>query len=335
MKAIVQHRYGPSSVLELAELATPTAGAGEVLVRVHATSLHPDVWHATNGRPYVLRIMGSGVRRPKQPIPGTDLAGRVEAVGAGVTRFAVGDDVFGETLVGQQWKNAGAFAEYVVVPEKALEPMPSTVDYAHAAAVPTSAFIALACLRDQGRVEAGQRVLVNGAGGGVGMYVLQLAKAFGAHVTAVDSTSKLDMLRTLGADVVIDYTSEDFTKGSEVYDLIVDIPGNHKLADLRGVITPDGTYLLVGHDNYGDGVGSWLGGMGKALRLMAVSPFIKQVPGLRLTKDDGTRLAELAALMEAGRLTSVIDRTFALAQAAEALDYLASGRAVGKVVITV
>ena len=167
------------------------------------------------------------------------------------------------------------------------------------------------------------------------MYAVQLASAFGAHVTAVDTTSKQVMLRTLGADVVVDYTTEDFTQGAGRYDLIVDIPGNHRLADLRRVITPDGTYVLVGDDNYGTGVGAILGGLGPELKLMALSPFLKQVPGLRMTKDDGTRLAELAALMTEGRLVSVVDRTFPLADVADSLDYLASGRAVGKVVLTV
>jgi NADPH:quinone reductase-like Zn-dependent oxidoreductase len=233
MKAIVQQRYGATDALELRDVARPVVGDDDVLVRVRAASLHPDVWHVVAGRPYVLRLMGAGLSRPKNPIPGTDMAGVVEEVGTHVTRFRPGDEVFGETIGSMQWINGGAFAEYVAVAEENLAPKPANVTFQQAASVPTSGYIALLNFGEVNKPEPGQRVLVNGAAGGVGSLALQIAKAYGAHVTAVDSTEKLDLLRELGADEVIDYTRENFTDRGVRYDLIFDIPGNYSF---RGTI---------------------------------------------------------------------------------------------------
>ena len=241
MKAIVQDAYGSPDVLKLQEIDKPVAEDDEVLVRVRAASVHPDVWHVLTGLPYVLRLMGAGLRKPRNPVPGTDVAGLVESVGRNVTRFRSGDEVFGETLKGMQWINGGAYAEYATAPESALALKPANVTFEQAAAVPTSALIALPSLRAGGEIQAGQKVLVNGAGGGVGSVAVQLAKAFGADVTGVDSASKLDMVRSIGADQVIDYTQEDFTRRGERYDLIFDIPGNYSLSDCRRALTPGGT----------------------------------------------------------------------------------------------
>jgi NADPH:quinone reductase-like Zn-dependent oxidoreductase len=227
MKAIVQEKYGSPYDLALREVDRPLIGDDDVLVRVHAASVHPDVWHVVIGRPYVLRLMGAGFSKPKNPIPGTDMAGIVESVGKAVTRYRQGDGVFGETIAAtHQWTNGGAFAEYVSVREDWLALKPGNVTFEQAAAVPTSGFIALHNLRDASQVGPGRKVLINGAGGGVGALALQFAKAHGAHVTAVDSTNKLSMLRSLGADEVIDYTREDFTRRGNRYDLIFDVPGN-------------------------------------------------------------------------------------------------------------
>jgi len=226
MKAIVQEKYGSPDDLELREVAKPVPGDGEVLVRVRAASLHPDVWHVVTGRPYVLRLMGAGFSKPKPPIPGTDMAGIVESVGKSVTRFRPGDPIFGETIDKMQWIYGGAFAEYVSVSQDLLALKPDNVTFEQATSVPTSGFITLQNLRGLRQWSEGKNVLINGAGGGVGTLAMQIMKAYKAHVTAVDCTGKLDMLRSLGADEVIDYTREDFSKRGIRYDLIVDIPGH-------------------------------------------------------------------------------------------------------------
>lgn len=335
MKAIVQNGYGSADVLELREVDDPSVGDDEVLVRVRAASVHPDVWHMISGLPYVLRLMGAGVRRPKNRIPGTDVAGRVAAVGTKVTRFEPGDEVFGESVKGHSWANGGAYAEYVSVPENALALKPGNVTFEQAAAVPTTGFIALQVLRQDGRSQAGEKVLINGAGGGVGTIAVQLAKAAGAHVTGVDGTEKLDMVLSLGADEVIDYTKQDFTQGSRRYDLIFDIPGNHSFSTCRRVLTPQGTYVLIGHDHYGMVGRRILGSLPRFLKLLAMSPFVSQLPKLGVTtpsKKDA--MATLRELLEAGKLTPVIDKTFPLSEAAEAIRYLSEGHAKGKVVLT-
>jgi len=299
------------------------------------TSLHADVWHAMRGVPYVLRIMGSGLRKPKHLVPGTDLAGNVESVGRNVTRFQAGDEVFGPTLSANLWRNGSAYAEYAAVQEDRLQRKPANLTFEQAAAVLTSGPIAVQGIRDEGRVQPGQRVLINGAGGGVGTVAVQLAKAYGADVTAVDSTEKLDMLRSIGADRVADYTQEDFTRTGERYDLILDIAGTKPWSDVRRALTPEGTYVLIGHDQYGGSGHRWFGSLGRFFKLMVISPFVSHLHPFRGTKDPGDRLVVLKELIEAGKITPVIDRTFPLSNVPAAIRYLEEGRAQGKVVIIV
>jgi NADPH:quinone reductase-like Zn-dependent oxidoreductase len=279
--------------------------------------------------------MGAGLLKPKNRIPGTDVAGHVEAVGKNVTEFKSGDEVFGESHRGLQWRNGGAYAEYVSVPEDELALKPANVTFAQAAAVPTSGLIVLLNLRGGAQVKPGQKVLINGAGGGVGTLAVQLAKAHGANVTGVDSTEKLDMLRSIGADQVIDYTQEDFTQSSECYDLIIDIPGNHSLSACRGALTPKGTYVLIGHDHFGKLGHRFLGSLPRFLKLMVMSPFVSQLPDMSFslpTKKDS--MAVLKEFLEAEKLTPIIDRTYPLSEVPEAIRYLKEGNAQGKVVIT-
>ncbi len=335
MKAIVQDRYGSPDVLELTEIERPNIKDDEVLVRVHATSVHPDVWHALRGIPYVLRIMGSGLRMPKNPVPGTDVAGLVESMGRNVTRFQPGDEVFGQSVGANLWGNGGTYAEYAAVPESRLQAKPANLTFEEAASLLTSGPIAVQGIRDEGRLQAGQKVLINGAGGGVGTVAVQLAKATGADVTAVDSTAKLEMLRSIGADRVIDYTKEDFTGSSERYDLVLDIAGNHPWSELKRALTPEGTYVLIGHDQYGGSGHRWFGSLGRFFKLMVISPFVSHLHPFRGTKDPGDRLVVLKELIEAGKITPVIDRTFPLSEVPEAIRYLESGQVRGKIVITV
>ncbi len=278
MRAVVQERYGSIEDLVVRDVPTPVPAEDEVLVRVRAASVHPDVWHVVTGQPAVLRLMGSGVRRPKMRTPGTDVAGVVSSVGGGVTRFRPGDAVFGETIRGVGWRNGGAFAEYATAPEDGLALKPSTVTFEEAAAVPTVGLIALNNL-PQRRVRAGERVLVNGAAGGVGAVAVQLAKAYGAHVTAVDSAPKLGLLRELGADATIDYTTEDFTRSSQRWDLVFDVPGNHSFAEVRRVLAPRGGYVLIGHDAFGATGHAWLGSIPRVLGLVARSAVAPQLRG--------------------------------------------------------
>jgi NADPH:quinone reductase-like Zn-dependent oxidoreductase len=334
MKAIVQDRYGSADVLEFREIERPTARDDEVLVRVRASSIHADVWHAMRGIPYVLRFMGSGVRAPKYRVPGTDLAGVVESVGTNVTRFRAGDEVFGQSLRANLWRNGGAFAEYAAVPEAMLEPKPAALTFEHAAAVPTSGSLAVQHVRDEGRAQPGQRVLINGAGGAVGSFAVQLAKAYGAHVTGVDAPVKLDMLRSIGADEVLDYTKEDFTRRDERYDFILDIAGNHPWSEARRALTREGTYVLSGFDQYGASGHRWFGSLGRFAKLIVIAPFVSALHPFRGTKDPGDRLVVLKELIEAGKITPVIDRTFPLSEVPEAMRFLESGRAQGKIVIT-
>ncbi|MGI5268047.1 NAD(P)-dependent alcohol dehydrogenase [Nonomuraea sp. CA-218870] len=309
----------------------PTPRDDEVLVRVRAASVHPDVWHVVTGRPYVLRIMGSGLRRPKNLVPGTDMAGVVESAGAAVTRFRPGDEVFGETLRGMQWKNGGAYAEYVAVPEDHLAPKPVVVGFEQAACVPTAGLITLLNL-PPGPLG---NVLVNGAGGGVGGCALQIAKARGATVTGVEHPDRLDLVKALGADHVIDYTVEDFTRRGERYDLIVDIPGNHSFAECRRALTPDGTYVLIGHDHYGAAGRQVLGSLPRFAGLMARSAFQRQLPRpTRATPPVKESMAVLGDLLAQGKLSPVVDRAFPLAEAGAALRYLTGGTARGRIVLT-
>ncbi|UCH26263.1 MAG: NAD(P)-dependent alcohol dehydrogenase [Trueperaceae bacterium] len=336
MKAVIQDKYGSPDALELREIDKPLIKDDEVLVRVRAASVHPDVWHVVSGLPYILRLMGAGLLKPKNRIPGTDMAGHVEAVGKNVREFSPGDEVFGETLRGLQWNNGGAYAEYVAVPEDMLALKPANVTFEQAASVPTTGYIVLMNLRGKAEVKPGQKVLINGAGGGVGTLALQIAKAYGADVTAVDSTEKLDMLRSIGADQVIDYTQEDFTRRDEHFDLIFDIPGNHSFADCRRVLTPEGVYVLIGHDHFGQQGHHLLGSMPRMMKLMVMSLFMRQLADADFSmpsKKD--TMAVLRELLEEGKITPVVDRTFPLGEVPEAIRYLKSGHVQGKVVITV
>lgn len=323
--------------MQLREIDRPVIGDDEVLVRVQAACVHPDVWHAVSGRPYVLRLMGAGVLRPKDPVPGMDVAGQVEATGKGVTRFEPGDKVFGETFTELQWRNGGAFAEYVSVPQGALALKPAGVPFEQAAAVPTSGFIALLNLRGGGWIQPGQSVLVNGAAGGVGSIAVQLAKVYGARVTGVDSTEKLHMVRELGADHVIDYTQEDFVRQGKRYDLIFDVASNLSLADCKRALKPKGTHVLIGHDHFGDAVGRILGSVPRVLTYFALSPFLSQLKNPAPNAPVPTlsdSMVVLAELLEDGKLTPVIDRTYPLEDVPEAMRYLRAGRACGRIIIT-
>jgi NADPH:quinone reductase-like Zn-dependent oxidoreductase len=335
MKAIVQERYGSAEVLELREIERPNVKDDEVLVRVRAASVHPDVWHAMKGVPYVLRIMGSGLRAPKKRVPGTDLAGIVESVGRNVTRFRPGDEVFGLSVVANLWRNGGAYAEYAAVPEARLELKPAELTFEQAAAVPTSGSLAVQAVRDEGRVRSGQRVLINGAGGAVGTFAVQLAKAYGADVTGVDAPGKLDMLRSIGADRVIDYMQEDYTESGERYDVVLDIAGTRPWSASKRTLTPDGTYVLIGHDQFGRSGHRWFGSLGRFFKLMVISPFVGHLHPFRGAKDPGDRLVVLKELIEAKEVTPVIDRTFPLSEVPDAIRYLESGETRGKVVIVV
>jgi NADPH:quinone reductase-like Zn-dependent oxidoreductase len=335
MRAIVQDTYGALDALNLREIARPDPADDEVLIRVRAASVHPDVWHVVAGQPAVLRLMGSGVRRPKDKVPGTDVAGVVESVGAAVTRFRPGDEVFAETIRGVQWRNGGAFAEYATAPEEGVALKPPGVSFEEAASVPTAGLIALNNL-PQRRVPPGHRVLVNGAAGGVGAIAVQLAKAYGAHVTAVDHTRKLALVSSLGADRVIDYTSEDYTRGGERWDLIFDVPGNHSFDETRRALEPGGSYVLIAHDAFGAHGHHWLGSIPRLLGLVARSAVVPELRGGSFKSPDKRELmTTLTGFLETGQLRMVIDRTFPLAETAAALRYLVSGQPVGRVVIVI
>ncbi len=337
MKAIVQEKYGSPDDLELREVDTPAVGDDEVLVRVRAASVHPDVWHVVSGRPYVLRLMGAGFCKPRHPIPGTDMAGIVESVGKSVTQFRQGDEVFGETIGAHQWTNGGAFAEYVSVRQDWLALKPDNITFEQAASVPTSGFIALQNLRDASQLRPGQKVLVNGGGGGVGALALQLAKAYGAHVTAVDSASKLSMLRSLGADQVVDYTQEDFTRGGVRYDLIFDVPGNHSFSACKRALKRDGRYVLIGHEKFGASGKRVFGIIPHFFKLMFLSRFVKQLrgPSSSMMPSRKGAMAVLRELLEAGKITPIIDSTYPLSEAGEALRHMIEDELQGKVIITV
>ncbi|WP_035933348.1 NAD(P)-dependent alcohol dehydrogenase [Knoellia aerolata] len=336
MRAVLQDRYGPVSRLRCGEVPVPQVAADEVLVRVHAASVHPDVWHVVTGRPAVLRLMGSGVRAPKEHVPGSDFAGVVTAVGDDVRAVSVGDDVFGESLPSMQWVNGATWAEYVAVQQERLLPMPTGLSHVEACTLPTAGIIALQSVRDNAKVAAGDHVLVNGAAGGVGSLAVQIARADGATVTAVDGPEKQDLLRTIGADHVIDHTRVDFTRGDDRYDAVIDIPGNHPFAAIRRVLAPGGKYVLVGHDQYGREGRAVLGSIPRMFGLMARSAVSDQIPKASFSSRPKLEyLRELADLASAGRLRPVIDRTFPLEDAAAALEHLASGTARGRVVLVV
>ena len=323
MKAIVQDSYGSADVLELRNVDKPEIAEDEVLVRVQAAGVDRGVWHLMTGLPYPIRLAGYGLRAPKNPVPGADLAGVVEAVGENVTRFQPGDEVFG---IGK-----GAYAQYARALENKLAAKPANLTFEQAAVVAISGLPALQGLRDHGRVEPNQQVLIIGASGGVGTYAVQIAKAFGAQVTGVCSTTKVDLVRSLGADDVIDYTREDFAAGPQRYEMILDIGGHASLARLRRALTPRGTLVIAG----GETGGRWLGGYDRQLRALLLSRFVTQTLTTFISSENHADLLVLKQLIEAGKVTPVIDRTYALSEAPQAIRYLQQGHARGKVVITV
>lgn len=322
MAAVVQDRYGDADMLHLSRTELPTIGDAEVLVRVHAAGLDRGTWHLMTGKPYLMRLV-TGFRRPKNRVPGRDVAGTVVAVGSAVTRFAAGDQVFG---IGR-----GTYAEHAVAREATLAAKPSGTSFVHAAVVPISATTALQALRDAGRVQPGQHVLVIGASGGVGSYAVQLAKALGAEVTGVSSAAKLDLVRSLGADHVIDYDEEDFADGTRHYDLILDIGGNATLSRLRRALTDTGTLVIVG----GETGGRWTGGIGRQLRALALSPFLRQRLTMLVVKERYADLEELAGLLATGQVVPAVDRIYPLSDVPEAMRHLEAGRVRGKIAIAV
>jgi NADPH:quinone reductase-like Zn-dependent oxidoreductase len=322
MKAIVHQTYGPTDVLELRDIDRPAIADDEVLVHVRAAGVDRGVWHIMTGLPYPIRLAGYGFRAPKDPVLGMDLAGVVEAVGKDVTRFRPGDEVFG---IGK-----GSYAEYARAAENKLAPKPANLSFEQAAAVAISALPALQALRDHGRVQPGQKVLITGASGGVGTYAVQLAKAFGAEVTAVCGPTKTDLVRSLGADHVLDYTRNDFAGGTRHYDLIIDIGGNPTLSRLRRALAPKGTAVITG----GETCGRWLGGYDRQLRAKVLSPFVDANLRTFVSRENHEDLLTVKELIEAGKVIPVIDRTYPLSEAPKAIRYVEEGHARGKVVIT-
>ena len=321
MKGIVQSRYGSPDVLRLEELAKPGVKDDEVLVRVRAAAVNIGDWHLLRGVPYVMRLV-FGLTGPRRRTPGLDIAGQVEAVGGNVRQLRPGDEVFG-------WCK-GAFAEYACTAENNLLPKPSNLSFEQAAAVGDSAFTALAAVRDQGRVQPGQRVLINGASGGVGAFAVQIAKSFGANVTGVCSTANIDLVRSLGADQVIDYTNEAFTQSAGRYDVMLDLVGNRSLADCRRVLTPRGTYVLVGVKD----MGRWFG-LGRQCKALLLSPAVGQRMRVFVARHTREDLAVLKELVETGKVAPVIDRRYSLSDVPEALRYQGEGHPRGKIVIVV
>jgi len=324
MKAITQDHYGqPADALELRDVDTPAVKDGEVLVRVRAASIHVGDWIVMQGVPYIMRPM-FGLRAPKVPVPGTDMAGVVEAVGAGVTHVAPGDEVFG-------WGD-GAFAEYLSTPASNVLPKPSDLSFEQAAAVGVSAFTALKVMRDRGQVQAGQRVLVNGASGGVGTYAVQIAKSMGAEVTGVCSGKNAEMVRSIGADRVVDYTQEDFTQGDARYDFILDNVGNRSFSDIRRVLSPDGKVQPNGGGHH---PGRWFGSLGSVVSNAIRARRDDQLLAPFLSTNNPDDLAVLKEMAEAGKIAPVIDSTYPLAETARAMSHVGGGHASGTVVITV
>ena len=322
MQAITQRRYGtaPEEVLRLEQIAVPGIAAGEVLVQVRAAGVDRGTWHLMAGQPYLMRILGFGFRGPKDPVPGLDVAGTVIAVGSGVTRFAAGDEVFGIAR--------GSFAGYAAAREDKLARKPARLSFEQAAVVAVSGLAALQGLRDAGRIQPGQKVLIIGASGGVGSYAVQLAKALGAEVTGVCSTAKADLVRSIGADHVIDYTRDDFADGRQHYDLILDTGGNSRLSRLRRALTPRGMLVIAG------GEGRWTG-VGRQLRALALSPLVRQRLTMYISRHRQADLDALRRLTEDGQVTPVIDRAYPLADVPQAIRQLQEGHARGKIAITI
>jgi len=325
MKAIVYSDYGLSN-LKLENIEKPVPNDDQILVKVRAASINPYDWHFVEGTPYIMRMMGVGLRKPKDIQLGVDFAGTVEAVGKNVTQFKPGDDVFGG--------RGGAFAEYVCRrAEGAVALKPANLTFEQAASVNIAGITALQALRDKGNVQPGQKVLINGASGGVGTFAVQIAKSFGAAVTGVCSTRNVDLVRSLGADHVIDYTKEDFAKGTERYDVILDNVPNHSLSECRRILTPNGKYVMIGGGGPNDS--RWVGPFGRVIKTMVLSPFTSQKMGMMMADANGKDLTILADMMQSGKLKPVIDRTYKLNEVQAAIAYVEEGHARGKVVITV
>ena len=324
MKAITYQNYGSPDVLKCEEIEKPTAGDNQVLIKVRAASVNPLDWHYVRGTPYFMRVQ-SGLRRPKVTRLGVDFAGTVEAVGRDVKRFRPGDEVFGG--------RTGAFAEYVCVREdRAVALKPANLTFEQAASVPIAAITALQGLRDRGQVQPGQKVLINGAAGGVGTFAVQIARSFGAEVTGVCSARNVDMVRSIGADRVIDYTQQDFTRTEQRYDVLLDNVGNRSLSDCRRVLNPRGRYVLIGGGGPDDG--RWIGPLIRVLKMLVLSRFVSQDMVFFMAQLKQEDLTLLGDLMQAGKVTPVIDRRYKLSETPEAIRYLEEGHARGKVVIT-
>ena len=323
MKAIVRDAYGSTDVLQLRNVDRPEMAEDEVLIRVHAAGVDRGVWHIMSGLPYPIRLAGYGLRAPKNPTLGADVAGVVESVGKEVTRFQEGDEVFGIAK--------GAYAEYACAPENKLAPKPENLSFEQSAVIAISGLPALQALRDHAKVRAGQKVLIIGASGGVGTYAVQLAKAYEAEVSGVCSTMKMELVRSIGADHVLDYTRDDFADGGQRYDVILDIGGNSPLSRLRRALTSKGTLVIVG----GETGGRWLGGTDRQLRALFLSRFVSQKLGTFISRENHDDMIILNELIEAGKVTPVVDRTYPLADVPEAIQYVAEGHARGKVVIIV
>jgi len=322
MKAMVQDTYGSAEVLELREIDKPEIADDQVLVRVRAAGVNPADWAVMSGLPYVARPV-YGLRKPKNPVRGTDVAGQVEAVGTSVTRFRPGDEVFGWCV--------GAYAEYASVSEDTLALKPANLTFAQAASVPMAGLVALQALRDHGNVRAGQSVLINGASGGIGTFAVQIAKSLGAQVTGVCSTGNADMVRSIGADLVIDYTQKDFTQGGQRYDFILDNVANHPLSDLRGALTPTGTLV----PNGGGFDNRWFASGARVIRAHVIDRFVSNTLRPFLVSFNLEDLVALKELIEAGKLTPVMDRTYPLAETPQAISHVGKGHTRGKVAITV
>jgi NADPH:quinone reductase-like Zn-dependent oxidoreductase len=325
MNAIVYCDYGLADVLQFETIDKPTPGDDEILVKIHTAAVNPLDWHNMRGTPYLMRL-GSGLRKPKDTRLGVDFSGTVESVGRNVARFKPGDEVFGG--------RTGAFAEYVTVrQDRAVVPKPPGVTFEQAASVPIAAITALQGLRDKGRLQPGQRVLINGASGGVGTFAVQIARSMGAHVTGVCSTRNVAMVRSIGADAVIDYTRDDFTRGAQKYDVVLDNVGNRPLLEVRRVLKPGGKYVLIGGGGPGDG--RWIGPMVGPLKAMVLSWFVSQDMGMLLAELNPQDLVLMGDLIQSGKVVPVIDRRYGLTDVPEAIRYLETGRARGKVIIDV
>ncbi|MFN2507387.1 MAG: NAD(P)-dependent alcohol dehydrogenase [Chthoniobacterales bacterium] len=323
MKAVVYCDYGPPDVLNVIDIAKPAPNDNQVLVKVRAAAINPYDWHFIRGTPYLMRL-GNGLRKPKNTRIGVDFAGTVEAVGKNITQFKPGDAVYGG--------RTGAFAEYICVTERSVVLKPDNISFEQAGGVQIAGITALQALRGKAKVQPGQRILINGASGGVGTFAVQIGKVLGAHVTGVCSTRNVEMVRSLGADEVIDYTREDFAKLGRQWDAILDNVPNHSLADCRRVLTPNGKYIMIGGGGPDDG--KVIGPFGRVIKIMLSKPFVKQEMGMMISDPSKEDMTYLRDLMAAGKVTPVIDRTYKLSEIRDAVAYVESGRARGKVAIT-